>query len=70
MSEPPWVEHEGKQLPLHLVDPTKNAHRRRPPRRGPRGDGDAAGASTHFDPPSALLDKVSGRAPNNKEIAR
>jgi putative transposase len=70
MSEPPWVEHEGKQLPLHLVDPTKNAHRRRPPRRGPRGDGDAADASTHFDPPSALLDKVSGRAPNHKEIAR
>jgi putative transposase len=29
----PWVEHEGKRLPLHLVDPKANAHRKRPPRR-------------------------------------
>jgi putative transposase len=33
--EPPWVEHEGKRLPLHPVDPESNARRRRPPRGGP-----------------------------------
>lgn len=33
--EPPWVEHEGKRLVLHPVDPESNARRRRPPRGGP-----------------------------------
>jgi putative transposase len=33
--EPPWVEHEGKRLVLHPVDPGKNARRKRPPRGGP-----------------------------------
>src|SRR5690606_19508611 len=27
--EPPWVEHEGKRLVLHPVDPQSNARRRR-----------------------------------------
>ena len=34
-SEPPWVEHEGKRLVLHPVDPERNARRKRPPRGGP-----------------------------------
>lgn len=33
--EPPWVEHEGKRLMLHPVDPQRNARRKRPPRGGP-----------------------------------
>lgn len=36
--EAPWVEHEGKQLLLHPVDPLKNARRKRPPRGGPAAD--------------------------------
>jgi transposase InsO family protein len=34
-AERPWVEHEGKRLPLHPLDPAKNARRRRPPAKGP-----------------------------------
>jgi putative transposase len=30
--ERPWVEHEGKRLALHPVDPESNARRKRPPR--------------------------------------
>ncbi len=37
-SEPPWVEHEGKRLTLHPVDPESNARRKRPPRGGPAAD--------------------------------
>ncbi len=37
-SEPPWVEHEGKRLVLHPVDPESNARRKRPPRGGPAAD--------------------------------
>jgi putative transposase len=33
--EPPWVEHEGKRLLLHPVDPARNGRRTRPPRGGP-----------------------------------
>ena len=33
--EPPWVEHEGKRLVLHPVDPQRNARRKRPPCGGP-----------------------------------
>ena len=36
--EPPWVEHEGKRLRLHPVDPVHNARRKRPPRGGPAVD--------------------------------
>jgi putative transposase len=32
---PPWVEYEGKSLALRPVDPTKNARRRRPPKKAP-----------------------------------
>jgi len=37
-SEAPWVEHEGKRLVLHPVDPESNARRKRPPRGGPAAD--------------------------------
>ncbi|WP_437894231.1 DDE-type integrase/transposase/recombinase [Sorangium sp. So ce124] len=33
--EPPWVEHEGKRLVLHPVDPQRNARRKRLPCGGP-----------------------------------
>ena len=45
----PWVEHEGKRLTLHRVDPTKNAKRRREPRAA------EAPPTTPFDPAGALL---------------
>jgi hypothetical protein len=54
----PWVEHEGQRLPLHLVDPKANAHRKRPPRRP--GASDEARV-TPFDPAGALLDRATGR---------
>ncbi len=54
----PWVEHEGKRLPLHPVDPKANAHRQRPPRRP--GEPDVRPV-TPFDPASALLDRATGR---------
>ena len=59
---PPVVEHEGKRLPLHPVDPLKNAHRKRPPRRqnDPK-------PTTPFDPPGALLDRAAGRKPAHEE---
>jgi transposase InsO family protein len=57
----PWVEHEGKRLPLHPVDAVGNAARKRPRRRAPGGTGPAA--HIPFDPPGALLDKATGRKP-------
>jgi hypothetical protein len=36
--EPPWVEHEGKRLVLHPVDPLRNARRKRLPYGGPAAD--------------------------------
>jgi len=44
---PPWVEYEGKRLPLHLVDPVKNSRRKRPPRTNPPA---APAAPVPFDP--------------------
>lgn len=58
LGEPPWIDHEGKRLVLHPVDPIRNARRKR------------AGVVDHttrntvaFDPPGALLDRASGRRP-------
>jgi transposase InsO family protein len=51
--EAPWVEHEGKRLILHPLDPVKNARLRRPPRGGP-----APAKPAHpvdFDPVRALV---------------
>jgi putative transposase len=60
---PPWVEHEGKRLELHPVDLAKNARIGRKPRHpGARAP---VGKTVPFDPPGALLDKATGRAPAN-----
>ncbi|HEY8926476.1 MAG TPA: DDE-type integrase/transposase/recombinase [Polyangia bacterium] len=64
MTEPPWIEHEGKQLHLHLVDPAKNAHRKRPPRGGPLSERPPARPGVSFDPPKVLLDAAVGRTPS------
>jgi len=51
--EPPWVEHEGKRLVLHPVDPEKNARRKRPPRGGPSAPKPTR--PVDFNPTRALL---------------
>lgn len=52
--EPPWVEHEGKRLVLRVLDPVKNARRKRPPRIA-----DAKPVRrTGFDPAKTLLQKA------------
>jgi hypothetical protein len=53
----PWIEHEGKQLPLHPVDPKRNASRKRPPRRPGAPEQTSA---TPFDPAGALLERATG----------
>lgn len=54
-NEPPWIEHEGERYTLHLVDPKRNARRRRVqvPSRKPK--------VIPFDPAGALLDRNVGR---------
>jgi hypothetical protein len=62
LAEPPWVEHEGRSLPLQPVDPTRNAHRartRRPDRTTVN--------TVAFDPPRALLDRAVRRTPRRPE---
>jgi hypothetical protein len=54
----PWLEHEGKRLPLHPVNPTHNARRRREKLR--EEDEDSTDP-VDFDPPKALLDLATGR---------
>lgn len=54
----PWVEHEGRRLGLHVVDPLRNARRKRLPRRPGAAP---AGAPVAFDPAGALLDLATGR---------
>lgn len=60
-NDAPWVEHEGKRLPLRTVDAVGNATRKRPRRR----PGAATAPMLHvpFDPPGALLDKATGKKP-------
>lgn len=55
---PPWVEHEQKKHPLHLVDPKSNAHRGRPKRHSRAKRGIDA---VSFDPNAVLLDAALGR---------
>jgi hypothetical protein len=69
MTEPPWIEHEGKPLPLHLVDPAKNAHRKRPPRGGPHSQRPVAPTGVSFDPPKVLLDAAVGRTPSTESAS-
>jgi putative transposase len=54
----PWVEHDGKRLALHLVDPVANSRRKRPRRRH---DEAPKALVVDFDPPKALLDRAVGR---------
>ncbi len=60
-TEVPWVEHEGKRLEVHPVDPVKNARRPRAQRR-PEFD-ESVPRHSAFDPPKALLDKATGKRP-------
>jgi hypothetical protein len=61
----PYVEHEGKRLELHPVDPVLNAKRKRA-RRIPEAPSGSVG-HLPFDPPGALLDRAVGRAPKLRE---
>jgi transposase InsO family protein len=61
----PWLEHQGKRLPLHLVDATRNARRRRPPRCPEPADATPQW-TVDFDPPRALLDRATGRGPSGE----
>jgi transposase InsO family protein len=65
LSEKPWVEFEGKHLEIHPVDPVKNSGLKRPLRRPHLTQ--TAPRHTAFDPPKALLDKLSGRRPQHEE---
>jgi len=65
INEPPWIEHEGKTLVLHPVDPLKNARRKRPPRGGAHAVPPEKPVS--FDPAKVLLDKAVGRNPISQE---
>jgi hypothetical protein len=58
----PWVEHEGKRLPLHRVDPVGNCRKRRQ-----RTPSQPATPTIPFDPPKALLDRAVGRIRTRKE---
>ncbi len=60
--EPPWVEHEGKRLVLRVLDPIKNARRKRPP----RVENARPTRSTGFDPPAALLGAPKKRDPGSE----
>jgi putative transposase len=66
VTDAPWVEHEGKRLPLHLVDPVKNARRSRPPRRIVEAEASPR-KPVRFDPPAALLARAVGRKPIDQE---
>jgi putative transposase len=58
----PWVEYEGKRLLLHLVDPVRNARRKRPPRR-PRPPAAPPKPVVPFDPTGALLARTPNEEP-------
>jgi putative transposase len=47
----PWVEADGQRFACHVVDPERNAHRARPPRRPLSA---TPTAPVHFDPSIAL----------------
>jgi putative transposase len=61
--EPPWIEHEGRCYPLHLVDPVRNAGR---PRSVCCLDRPHE-ARVPFDPPKTALDRTLGRSPNHAQ---
>jgi transposase InsO family protein len=53
----PWVEWDGKRLPLHRLDSRKNAQRARAPVSKHRID------KVPFDPVAPLVDELAGRDP-------
>lgn len=59
----PWLEHQGKRYPLHPVNPVKNASLKRPPRKSQAEVDPEKKRNVAFDPPTALLDRASGRPP-------
>ncbi len=60
----PLVDVEGKLYVAHRVDPERNAHRARPPRRDTPP---TASGSIDFNPPKALLDALCGRTTEDAE---
>jgi len=60
----PWIEHNGRRIPLHPVDVVKNAHRRR---RSPGISADDSPKTVRFDPTGALLDRACGRVRDEEE---
>ena len=63
LGDPPWIEHDGKRLPLFPVDAVKNGHRARAPRRP--DEPATAAPPVLFDPAGALLDRAAGRRPRH-----
>lgn len=57
-----WVEHDDERYPLVIVDPSKNADRRRPKR--------AKSPDVAFDPASARLDKAVCRSTTDTAKAK
>ena len=60
----PWIEHEGKVHPLHIVDPKKNGTAKRPPRRLPSSSTallDPPEEPPDFDPNRAAMEKLFGK---------
>jgi hypothetical protein len=66
-TEPPWIEHDGKRLPLYPVDVVANAKQKRPPRR-PGTPASDKRRPVPFDPAGALLDRVAGRRPRPAKV--
>jgi transposase InsO family protein len=64
-TEPPWVEHEGKRLALHPLDPIKNASRKRLRLKGSAPA--APRRPVDFNPVAALLRTPSDSAASPKE---
>ena len=60
-TEPPWVEHDGKTLPLHVVDVKVNGASKRPPRRTPSRLTERPDEPPDFDPNRAAMHKLFGR---------
>jgi hypothetical protein len=65
--ERPWVEHEGKRLLLHPLDPVKNARRKRLPPSGALPD--KPRRPVDFDPGRALLAGRADGAPDAQGAA-
>lgn len=55
---PPWIEHEDQRLPLRIVDPKANAHRRRRKSHQAKTGIDAV----DFDPNRVRVERMLGRS--------